>query len=202
MSTLIVFFILIRYFKSPKLKKSAYTMTVYLFTQNALVFYLSSLKVTGDTTVNKIVAFVYILVSYFLSFYVIRTKVFEVLQKKYVPENKVVLKKKAIENITRLTLILSVFIFVLIGFMAFFRFNKGWLNDHNPDFLSGLNNSLIGNVLSVLSIFIGLSILILVTLLPTLLLNIDITVDGLILTKYSEELREEYEFTREEWYGD
>lgn len=42
----------------------------------------------------------------------------------------------------------------------------------------------------------------LVTLTPTVLLNSKVVVTGLLLRKYSEEVRFEYDFTEEEWYGE
>lgn len=56
--------------------------------------------------------------------------------------------------------------------------------------------------LSAIFVFIGLSVLFLVTLLPTLLLNTSAVVDGYVYKKYSEAFRKEYEFTEKEWYGE
>lgn len=85
--------------------------------------------------------------------------------------------------------------------MQVYRFNKWWLMDNDFDFLSGLNGSFLGDIVSIVAVLIGLSVLILVTLLPTLMINSEVIVEGLVLKHFSEEFREEYGFTREDWYG-
>ena len=50
---------------------------------------------------------------------------------------------------------------------------------------------------------IGLWIVaVIVTLLPTLFFNAHVFVKAKLLSSYSEEFRKEYDFTKEEWYGD
>ncbi|MHC5216487.1 hypothetical protein ACYSNR_07450 [Enterococcus sp. LJL128] len=201
-SALLVFFIWIFYFKSlPFFRNAAYAIATYLFTQNAVVFYFSALKITSNPTMNIIISSVYILTSFLLSFYIIKVKLIEAIKEKYLPENELLLKMKSTKHIKRLMSVLFAFLLIVIGLMQFYRINKSWLSDLDSDFLSGLNGSLFGNILSIFSVIIGVAILMLVTILPTLIINSESIIDGLLLKKFSEEFRQEYEFTKNEWYG-
>lgn len=202
-SSLIVIYILLFYFKSPNFFKSAaYNSVTYLFTQNALIFYVSSLEISNSNLLNRAISMIYIIVGYSLSLNIVKIKLIENIQETYLSENKQMVKKSIIKMVKIFSSVLVIFIAILIAAMQFYRFNKWWLHDNNYNFLSGLNGSVVGNILSVVSVFIGISVLCLITLLPTLLLNSKIVVDGFVLKKYSEEFRKEYEFTKKEWYSD
>lgn len=202
-ASVIVVVIIIGYFRSSLyFRKAAYTMAVYLFTQTALIFYIASLEISGSNVINRIVALLYILLMYGLSFYVIQIKLIENVQTKYLADDgKQIKKKRTIKLVKVLSTVLVSFIIVVIAGMQFYMVNKWWIDGSNYEFLSGFNGTLIGTVLSAVFVFIGIAALILITLLPTLLLDASVVVDGYIYKKYAEKYRVEYEFTEEEWYG-
>lgn len=203
LSSLIIIYGLVFYFRSPHyLKKAAYNSITYLFSQNALIFYISSLEVSNNVLLNRIISMLYIILSYSLSVYIVKIKLIDNAQETYLSENNHIVRRSIIKIVKIFSSLLVIFITVLIAAMQIYRFNKWWINNNDYNFLSGLNGSLLGNVLSVASVFIGIFILSMVTLLPTLLLNSQVVVRGLVLKKYSEEFRNEYEFERKEWYGE
>ncbi|MBC1814365.1 hypothetical protein HCA60_17925, partial [Listeria booriae] len=174
-------------------------MAVYLFTQTALIFYIASLEISGSNVINRIVALLYILLMYGLSFYVIQIKLIENVQTKYLADDgKQIKKKRTIKLVKVLSTVLVSFIIVVIAGMQFYRVNKWWIDGSNYEFLSSFNGTLIGTVLSAVFVFIGITALILITLLPTLLLDASVVVDGYIYKKYAEKYRVEYEYTEEE----
>ncbi|EPV5185432.1 hypothetical protein ACV61G_001619 [Listeria monocytogenes] len=152
---------------------------------------------------NRIAACLYILFGYCLSFYIIKIKLIENVQTKYLANDEKLGKKKgAIKAVKILSAVLVGFIALVIVGMQFYRVNKWWIDGSNSDALSGLNGTLAGTILSAILVVIGVAILIIITLLPTLLLNTVAVVDGCIYKKYAEEFRKEYEFTEKEWYGE
>lgn len=199
-STCIIFSMFILYFKSPiYLKKSNYAFLKYICVQNAVIFYISSLQVTSSLTINKILALLYITASYGVSLYFCYTKLGVSIQERYLPEDK---QERKIVNANKITKILLVAVVLIVGGMQFYRFNKWWLKDNNSDFLSGLNGTLMGDFFSILAVIIAVSVIMLITLIPTLFLNSEAIVNGLVLKKFSEEIRMEYDFSKKEWYGE
>ena len=202
-STVITLVLIVVYLKSPRFFRSAvYTMTIFLFCQNAVVFYISSLKISDSRILNSSVAVVYILVSYFIAFYVVKIKLLDSIQTIYFTNNTNVIKSKTIKCIKILSSAMIIFITLLFAAMQFYRFNKWWLRDYNSNILSGLNGTFLGNVFSIVCVFIAIIVLLLITMIPTLFLNSEVVVNGLLLKKYAEEFRQEYDFTKEEWYGE
>ncbi|MBC1628254.1 hypothetical protein HB952_10335 [Listeria welshimeri] len=204
LASVIIIAICIGYFRSSfYFKNAAYTFSVYLFTQTALIFYITSIEISDNVIINSTAACLYILFGYCLSFYIIKIKLIENVQTEYLADNEKLGKKKGtIKAVKMLSVVLMGFIVLIIAGMQFYRVNKWWIGESSSDALSGLNGTWVGMILSVLLIFIGIVILIIITLLPTLLLNASALVDGLIYKKYSEEFRKEYEFTEKEWYGE
>ncbi|WP_228465711.1 hypothetical protein [Listeria marthii] len=178
-------------------------MSVYLFTQTALVFYITSIEISDSTMINRIAACLYILFGYCLSLYITKIKLIENVQTKYLAnDGKLGKKKGTIKAVKILSAVLVGFIVIVIAGMQFYRVNKWWIDGSNSDALSGLNGTLAGTILSAILMVIGVAILVIITLLPTLLLNAAAVVDGYIYKKYAEEFRKEYEFTEKEWYGE
>ncbi|WP_088825592.1 MULTISPECIES: hypothetical protein [Listeria] len=203
-ATLVIVGIIVGYFRSNLyFKKAGYNVAVYLFVQTALVFYIASSEISGSLMLNRTVSLVYILVCYYLSLYVVKVKLIECVQVKYLfNDSKKIKMSRAIKAVKILSSTLIAFIVILIAIMQFFRFNKSWIEGANYDFLSGLNGTFMGTVVAGFSIAIGISVLFLISLLPTLLFNAAFVADGLILRKYSENFRKQYEFTENEWYGE
>ncbi|KRN56746.1 hypothetical protein [Carnobacterium divergens] len=89
-------------------------------------------------------------------------------------------------------------VLILIG-MQVYRLNKWWLNgivDGNPT----IQNSLVDNLIGI---FIGIPLLLLISLIPTyFLFNVKHHVQGKVISQYSEQFREQYNYTKKEWYGD
>lgn len=55
----------------------------------------------------------------------------------------------------------------------------------------------------IVGIFIGIPLLMIITLIPTFFLfDANLYMKGKIIKQYSEEFRQEYDFTKEEWYGE
>ncbi|MBC1548239.1 hypothetical protein HCJ27_14140 [Listeria sp. FSL L7-1435] len=204
LASVIIIGICIGYFRSSLyFKNAAYTFSVYLFTQTALVFYITSIQISDNLMTNRIAACLYILFGYCLSLYIIKIKLIENVQIKYLANDEKLGKKKGtIKAIKILSAVLVGFIVIVIVGMQFYRVNKWWIDGSNSDALSGLNETLAGIILSTILVVIGVAILVIITLLPTLLLNAAAVVDGYIYKKYAEEFRKEYEFTEKEWYGE
>ncbi len=203
-ASIIILATVIAYFKSSLYFKAAlYNVAMYLFTQTALIFYLSSVEISENVIINRVIIFFYMVAGYTLSFYVIRLKLLEIIQTRYLAIDEERLKKRGpIKLVRTLSIILVSFMIVAIAGMQLYRVNKWWLSGSDPDFLVGLNGTFMGTILSVVLIGVAIIIVLLITLLPTLLLNATTVVDGCIYKKYSEDFRKEYEFTEKEWYGE
>ncbi|MBF2514147.1 hypothetical protein IA833_06970 [Listeria marthii] len=204
LASIIIIGICIGYFRSSLyFKNAAYTLSVYLFTQTALFFYITSIEISDSTMINRIAACLYILFGYCLSLYITKIKLIENVQTKYLAnDGKLGKKKGTIKAVKILSAVLVGFIVIVIAGMQFYRVNKWWIDGSNSDALSGLNGTFAGTILSAILMVIGVAILVIITLLPTLLLNTAAVVDGYIYKKYAEEFRKEYEFTEREWYGE
>ena len=201
-STLILAVNLFLYLKSKNFfKNAAYNLAMFINCQTVVIFYIASLEVTDNRSLNRGISTTYILISFLLVFFVAKTKLLETLQVFYV-SNKKNTHKLPIKIVKKISIFITIFIVLLVAGMQFYRLNKWWLRGINSDALSGLNGTLFGNIISILAVIIGLTLLMLVTLTPTVLLNSKVVVTGLLLRKYSEEVRFEYDFTEEEWYGE
>lgn len=97
-STITIFLTLLFYFRSPNFfKKASYKLVSYFFVQNTFIFYLSSLKITDNVSLNRILASVYILLSFVTAFYILRLKLLETIQTKYFPKNQALIKGNAMK---------------------------------------------------------------------------------------------------------
>ncbi|MGM0214466.1 hypothetical protein [Enterococcus sp. AZ109] len=191
------------YFRSPLyFKKAAYDSVIYLFAQNMFIFYICSLEISDSVLLNRTVAVIYIILSYSFSLYIVKIKLIDTIQEKYLLGREEKIKANIIKIVRAFSVVLVTFIAILITVMQFYRFNKWWINSNDYDFLSGLNGSIIGNIIVIISVFIGIFVLSTITLLPTLLLDSETLADGLILRRYSEDFRKEYEFEKEKWYSE
>lgn len=89
------------------------------------------------------------------------------------------------------TVVLGVIIFAMI----FYRTTKSAFivtNNNNP---VAFVYNIVGNIGFLLIAFS-------ISLLPTILFEGSVFVRGVLLKKYSEQFRKEYDFTKEEWYGE
>ena len=111
--------------------------------------------------------------------------------------------KREYKTSTLLTTMLKlsgVVVVVIIVGMQLYRLNKSWLKGfiENSDVLN--TNATISDIVGI---FIGIPLLMIITLIPTFFLfDANLYMKGKIIKQYSEEFRQEYDFTKEEWYGD
>ena len=77
--------------------------------------------------------------------------------------------------------------------MQFYRVNKFWLT-HSTSWMTTISIPLILFILFILGVLVLL-------ILPVKIFYPEI-VKKYLLSKYSEEFRQEYDFTKEEWYGE
>jgi len=88
-STSIIFFSLIFYFKTPIfLKQYSLNFVIYINIQTILIFYIASINVSNNITLNKSVALLYVLISYTILIYYMKNKLKENLYKRYFPQKK------------------------------------------------------------------------------------------------------------------
>ena len=76
--------------------------------------------------------------------------------------------------------------------MQFYRINKFWLIS---------SSKLVATLISIGQFVLFLLIVLAVLILPIMLFYPEI-VKHYMIEKYSEEFRKEYDFTKEEWYGE
>lgn len=111
--------------------------------------------------------------------------------------------KREYKTSTLLTTMLKlsgVVVVVIIVGMQLYRLNKSWLKGfiENSDVLN--TNATISDIVGI---FIGIPLLMIITLIPTFFLfDANLYMKGKIIKQYSEEFRQEYDFKKEEWYGD
>ncbi|WP_421502864.1 hypothetical protein [Enterococcus faecalis] len=91
-----------------------------------------------------------------------------------------------------------IIVIILVG-MQLYRLNKSWVDKNYINsmlYSDGLFNDFLG-------IFIGIPMLLAITLIPTYFLFRPVNyVKGKLIKMYSEEFRQEYGFTKQEWYGE
>lgn len=192
-SSIISIVALVFYFKSFNFfKKASYSIIKYISIQSMVIFYISSIQFTQSHRLNSIIACVYILVSYMFSFYIAYQKVLVEFYEQYFPEKKP-LKILNIKKIIKLIGIVGVGVLV---FMQLYRINKWWIEGSDLDFLSGMNGTLLGTIVSIVAVTLALVLLMLVTIIPILCLKSKDVLDGLLLKQFSEELRTEYEYSK------
>lgn len=115
------------------------------------------------------------------------------LNKKYNTKFKI---SKFMNILMKLTGVLVLITFI---FVSFYRINKWWLNSY-INVNSSNNNSLLDNLIGI---FIGIPILLLITLIPTyFLFNAKDYVISESIKNHSEEFRQRYDYSKKEWYGD
>lgn len=188
---------LVFYFKSFNyFKKASYSIIKYISIQSMVIFYISAIQFTQNSTLNSIIAAIYIFVSYVFSFYISYNKILLEFYDQYYPEKKP-LSRINVKKIIKLIGIVGIGVLI---FMQLYRINKWWINGNDLDFLSGMNGTLLGMIVSIVAVSIALILLLLITALPTLCLNSKDVLDGLLLKEFSEEVRTEYEYSKKEWY--
>ncbi|MDO1604757.1 hypothetical protein Q2T76_01655 [Lactobacillus sp. YT155] len=116
-------------------------------------------------------------------------------------------KDKTLTKIVQaVTSALAVFIVAILVLAQFYRMNKWWINNNSVGDINltipGVWGTILGIILIPIFTIIGLALILMITLLPTLLFNEDIYVRGLVVKKYSEEFREDNGYSTEEWYSE
>lgn len=202
LSTCILIYVFLLYLKSPKyLKKLNYELLKYVCVQNSFIFYITTLiaQVSTNDLLNTLLAILFVIVSYAISLYIAYIRILDDIKSKYSIGKQT---DHSFINWSKIRKILICTVGFIIVAMQFYRFNKWWINDTNSDFLAVLNDTLLGDVFSIVIVTIALCILTFITLLPLLMLNSKIIADGLVFKYFSEKLRTTNEFTKKEWYGD
>lgn len=147
----------------------------------------------GDYRITFVVVTFCIVVLLFLYYKVEQNMILEEINEAF---NRNYKTSKVINIMLKVSGVVAVLI--LIG-MQVYRLNKWWLNgivDGNPT----IQNSLVDNLIGI---FIGIPLLLLISLIPTyFLFNVKHHVQGKVISQYSEQFREQYNYTKKEWYGD
>ncbi|WP_260449291.1 hypothetical protein [Listeria marthii] len=201
-ASIIILGVFIGYARSkPYFKNAAYTISVYLITQTAVLFFFSVWMPWRNPDLTKTFAITYILLGYALSFYIIRIRLIEDVQINYlINDGKLIRKRKTIKVLKIIATILGVSLVVAMLVTRIYTMNSDWWN--NSDNYDYSYDSFAGTIIYIFSIFIGLANLALFTLFPTSLLKSSVVVNGLIYKKHSADFQKEYEFTDKEWYGE
>lgn len=140
--------------------------------------------------------------SYCISIYLVRIKILDSIQTLYFSGKNEKIKINTIKYVRLFSSIIVLFTVFVLAAMQFYRLNKWWLKGIDSEFLTGLNDTLLGNIISIGCILVALIVLLLITLIPTQFLKPELVATGILLKKYSEAFRKEYDFTKEEWYGE
>lgn len=186
--------ILIKYLSLNRLFKIVnYNKFMFTIWQTGMIFFLTVfLYIKVDK--YHIVPFIYVIFGYLCSYYLVRSKIVNFIKTEY-PESSEKYHKKTDLLSPKTSKILKTFLSVIILGILFYRFNKWWLMNVNlnPENGSVFEYIIWGGIL--ITLLIGL------TLLPTLIFSPSSYVKGKLLEKYSEEFRKQYNYTKEEWYG-
>ncbi|MGM0219306.1 hypothetical protein [Enterococcus sp. AZ126] len=147
----------------------------------------------GDYKVTFVIFSFCILVLLFLYYRVEQNMILEEMNKTF---NRNYKTSKVMNIMLKVSGVVA--ILILIG-MQVYRLNKWWLNNaiaENPLAQNSLMDDLIG-------IFVGIPLLLLISLIPTyFLFNAKHYVQGKVISQYAEEFREQYNYTKKEWYSE
>lgn len=192
------------YFRgSPYQKGSIYNIILCAIWQIGLTFWLTLFLSSSDTAYkdnffNKYSLFISI-------FYISISLLFSTLRIRYELSKFIDEKIYHIESKYRLKMINGVFIklsvftvVAIVIWLNFYRLNKWWLKEVLYSHQLIQNSSII----SILFIIVWILVLTGLTLLPTLIFSPKKFIQGYFIQKYPEAFRKEYDFTKEEWYGE
>lgn len=209
MTIFLVFFNTVSYFmyfkiKSEKeyLKSMSYSISLYLMLQTTIMSIFLGIRENNHRlfeTYYILVAAVYIILTFLLSFKRCEYLILDCLSKKGVEIH--LHRVTHIWNKMSFKLTAGILLAIILG-TQFFRLNKWWLN-HNSNSVGKIvvTNQWLGLLLIIGILLILVVLIISITMIPTLLFNSEEITDGLIVNSYSEEFRKEYDFSKDEWYG-
>lgn len=200
----IVLAVFIWYSVQPKyFKDAAYNLAMFLLAQTGLIFYIVSIQFFDNLIFDRIMMSVYVIVTYLVSFYFLKSKIQSNIQEKYLDYQPQDLKL-SIKIIKKVTYLLGALVVLFFVLLELYRLTKSWfiLSDFNFNFLAGVHNPIIDDLIVVFFFLLIMLIFVLVSLLPTLLIDEDKITEGLVLKKYAEEFRVRYQLSKKDWYGE
>ena len=166
------------------------------FTYTALkILYLSYLSGTigrddGNYWQTLVTIATALIIFLFLYYFVEKNMIYTTLNENFQ------LSLKTIKVLNLLIRFSGILIVVVLLVAQFYRMNKWWLEGNIPD---STGNSFLDLALIIV---IGVPLFLVLTLVPTYLaFQPEIFVKGQLLEQYSEEFRNLYGFSKEEWYG-
>ena len=170
-----------------------FLLTLFLLTELSIICY-GSVFIVGIYSSKSILIviaslFLYIMISCKLVLEIIATKIYKVLNDEYA--SNVLIKKWRLY----LMQIPIVSLLLILGGMQIYRLSK------SAFIFSNTNISFLDLYAWIGKLSLGL-VAVVVALLPTLFFNAQVFVKVKLLSYYSEEFRQEYDFTKEERYGE
>ena len=170
-----------------------FLLTLFLLTELSIICY-GSVFIVGIYSSKSILIviaslFLYIMISCKLVLEIIATKIYKVLNDEYA--SNVLIKKWRLYFMQ----IPIVSLLLILGGMQIYRLSK------SAFIFSNTSISFFGLYAWIGKLSLGL-VAVVVALLPTLFFNAQVFVKVKLLSYYSEEFRQEYDFTKEEWYGE
>ncbi|OEH81556.1 hypothetical protein BCR26_04420 [Enterococcus rivorum] len=194
---LIVSFMVYQFYKSSRtvLKYWEYEEVSYTIVKSAYIslFVMGYGMDEGNYIVPFLVVTTCILVFLFFYFKVEENMVVEEINKIFNREYKT---SKTMSIMIKIS---GVVAFLILIAMQFYRLNKWWIQDSIVNDSTN-QTSLIDDLTGI---FLGIPILLLITLIPTyFLFKPKSYVKTKIIKKYAEEFRERYDYTKKQWYGE
>lgn len=172
----------------------AYKKYVYSIAKLSYISYFSAAygMDTGNYMITLLVITSCIITFNLLYFFVERNLILEEVNKLF---NKKYKTSKIAPIMLKFSGILLGVIFVV---MQFYRLNKSWLmNLIGDNKIFSINSS----IDDLVGIFIGIPMLLMITLIPTyFLFHADVYVKGKMITNHSEDFRKKYGYSEKEWY--
>lgn len=177
------------------LRNWGYKKYCYISTKLAYIsyFFVGFGMNQGDYRVTFIVFTLGILSLLFLYYKVEENMILEEINKEF---NRNYKTSKVMNIMLKVSGVVATLI--LIG-MQLYRLNKWWLNGAIAG-NSAIQSSVVDDLIGIL---IGIPLLLLISLIPTyFLFNAKDYVKGKVISQYPEEFREQYNYTKKEWYED
>lgn len=177
----------------PFLNRFKYRLLLFILSEISVAGY-SSFFIFGHSEKNTPILLVGIIIAYVflvneLIKVIINTRVYETLNKTYGSNLEIKKWKQYLSRFPALLLLVSFFC------MQAYRMSKSLFIFNNIESPRSIIYPIIGDVGFVI---IAISI----SLLPTVFFDSETFIRGSLLKKYSEKFREEYGFTKKEWYGE
>lgn len=195
LSLIVLSIFLVKYLTLNKFQKIVnYNIYLYIILQTGVIFFLTVfLYMKNDT--KHVVPIFYIAISYLLSLFIVYFRVSGSLRTTYNLEQSS-LRKLSTLIATKTSKLLKLFVSLIILSAIVYRINKWWLLNADTTF---------NNVSTLEYIFWGaglVTILLVLTLLPTLLIKPDKIIKYKLIETYAEDFRKRYDYSKKEWYGD